>query len=117
MKTIESSLIPDTRLPNTSRKSSASNFTRRSLAPVRASAIAPGVREVRLWELPQGAVGRCQLGAEDRVTLSGVNGQCWVTLEGDRDDYLLQPGQSLAFSGPGRLVIEAVGGGAAVAVR
>jgi hypothetical protein len=93
-----------------------SNFTRRALAPVRASAIAPGLREVRLWELPQGAVGRCQLSADDRVTLTGVHGQCWVTQQGDRRDYLLIPGKTLSFSGPGRLVFEAVADVATLAV-
>jgi len=90
--------------------------TRRALAPARASAIAPGLREVRLWELPTGAVGRCQLGADDRVTLTGVDGQCWVTQQGDRHDYLLVPGKTLSFSGPGRLVFEAVGQAATLAV-
>jgi hypothetical protein len=91
-------------------------FTRRSLAPVRASTIAPGLRELRLWELPQGAVGRCELGANDRVTLTGVEGQCWVTQQGDRHDYLLVPAQTLSFSGPGRLVFEAVANSATLAV-
>jgi len=92
------------------------NLGRRALAPVRASAIAPGLREVRLWELPQGAVGRCQLAAGDRVTLTGVQGQCWVTQQGDRHDYLLVPGKTLSFSGPGRLVFEAVADAATLAV-
>jgi hypothetical protein len=91
-------------------------FTRHPLAPAHASVIAPGLRELRLWELPQGAVGRCQLTAEDRVTLTGVVGQCWVTQQGDRHDYLLVPGKTLIFSGPGRLVFEAVADSATLAV-
>ena len=91
-------------------------FTRRSLAPVRASAIAPGLRELRLWEFPQGAVGRCELGAGDRVMLTGVEGQCWVTQQGDRHDYLLEPGKTLSFQGPGLLVFEAVADSATLAV-
>ncbi len=98
------------------RTSLSSNFTRRLLAPARASAIAPGLRELRLWELPQGAVGRCELGATDQVTLTGVEGQCWVTQQGDRHDYLLVPGETLSFSGPGRLVFEAVADFATLAV-
>lgn len=92
------------------------NLGRRALAPVRASSIAPGLREVRLWELPRGAVGRCQLEVGDKVTLTGVEGQCWVTQQGDRHDYLLSPGQTLSFSGPGRLVFEAVADSATLAV-
>jgi hypothetical protein len=91
-------------------------FTRHALAPARASVIAPGLREVRLWELPKGAVGRCQLAADDQVTLAGVQGQCWVTQQGDRHDYLLRTGQTLTFSGPGRLVFEAMTEPATLAV-
>ena len=94
----------------------ASTLTHPSLAPARASAIAPGLRELRLWELPQGAVGRCELAAGDRVTLTGVEGQCWVTQQGDRHDYLLVPGKTLSFRGPGRLVFEAVADSATLAV-
>jgi len=94
----------------------ALSLTRLPIAPARASAIAPGLREVRLWELPTGAVGRCQLCAGDRVTLTGVAGQCWVTQQGDRHDYLLVAGKTLTFSGPGRLVFEAVGQAATLAV-
>ena len=93
-----------------------SAFTRRMLAPARAYAIAPGLRELRLWELPQGAVGRCELADGDRVTLTGVEGQCWVTQQGDRHDYLLVPGETLSFQGPGRLVFEAVAASATLAV-
>jgi hypothetical protein len=99
-----------------SRALPASNFTRRALAPARASAIAPGLREVRLWELPPRAVGRCELAVGDRVTLTGVQGQCWVTQQGDRHDYLLVPGKTLSFTGPGRLVFEAVADSATLAV-
>lgn len=91
-------------------------LTNRSLAPVRASSIAPGLRELRLWELPQGAVGRCELEEGDRVTLTGVEGQCWVTQQGDRHDYLLVPGKTRSFRGPGMLVFEAVGDSATLAV-
>ena len=98
------------------RKQIGSHVSRRMLTPARASAIAPGLRELRLWELPQGAVGRCELDAGARVTLTGVDGQCWVTQQGDRHDYLLVPGKTLSFRGPGRLVFEAVGDSATVAV-
>jgi hypothetical protein len=113
----------DSHLPSESARSTItprvplnSVFTRRALAPVRASAIAPGLREVRLWELPAGAVGRCQLVAGDTVTLTGVAGRCWVTQQGDRKDYLLVLGKTLAFRGPGRLVFEAVADSATLAV-
>jgi hypothetical protein len=117
MKLLDSQSAPTaTRSAVNARTLPALELTRRTLAPARASAIAPGLREVRLWELPPGAVGRCQLGAEDRVTLTGVAGQCWVTQQGDRHDYLLVPGKTLTFSGPGRLVFEAVGQAATLAV-
>lgn len=117
MKTLDTDFRPAAdRTTTASRALSSSAFTRRALAPARASSIAPGLREVRLWELPRGAVGRCQLGADDRVTLTGVLGQCWVTQQGDRHDYLLVPGQTLSFNGPGRLVFEAVADAATLAV-
>jgi hypothetical protein len=98
------------------RNNAPSTFSRRMIAPAHASAIAPGLREVRLWELPEGAVGHCELSAGDRVTLTGVEGQCWVTQQGDRHDYLLVPEATLSFSGPGRLVFEAVADAATLAV-
>jgi hypothetical protein len=98
------------------RESFAPMLANRSLAPVRASSIAPGLRELRLWELPQGAVGRCELEVGDRVALTGMEGQCWVTQQGDRHDYLLVPGKTLSFRGPGMLVFEAVGDSATLAV-
>lgn len=117
MKLIDSTLPAESARPSiASRAPLASNFTRRALAPARASAIAPGLREVRLWELPAGAVGRCQLVAGDTVTLAGVQGRCWVTQQGDRKDYLLVPGKTLTFRGPGRLVFEAVADSATLAV-
>jgi hypothetical protein len=118
MKILESEFSAGTtnRAASVPRESFASMLTHRSLAPVRASAIAPGLRELRLWELPQGAVGRCELEAGDRVTLTGVEGQCWVTQQGDRHDYLLVPGKTLSFCGPGMLVFEAVADSATLAV-
>ena len=37
-------------------------------------------------------------------------GQLWVTLEGDATDYLIQAGEMLQFSKPGKLVIEVLAG-------
>jgi hypothetical protein len=116
MKILDTDFDSETTHALTTSRTAASRFSRRTLAPARASAIAPGLRELRLWELPQGAVGRCELGAGDRATLTGVHGQCWVTQQGDRHDYLLVPGKTLAFSGPGRLVFEAVADTATLAV-
>ncbi len=117
MKILDSDFSSETtRAALAPRAVKGSTLTHRTLAPARASVIAPGLRELRLWELPQGAVGRCELAAGDRVTLTGVEGQCWVTQQGDRHDYLLVPGKTLNFSGPGRLVFEAVGDCATLAV-
>jgi hypothetical protein len=117
MKTLDSNFRSETSIATSATRSlPALPLTRHPIAPARASVIAPGLREVRLWELPPGAVGRCQLGADDRVTLTGVAGQCWVTQQGDRHDYLLVPGKTLTFRGPGRLVFEAVGQAATLAV-
>ena len=120
MKTLDSQSRSDSESRNRAaqapRTALDSAFTRRMLAPARASAIAPGLRELRLWELPQGAVGRCELAAGDRVSLTGVEGQSWVTQQGDRHDYLLIPGETLTFTGPGRLVFEAVAKSATLAV-
>lgn len=118
MKMLESEYAVETakRATIVPLESSAPMLANRSLAPVRASSIAPGLRELRLWELPEGAVGRCELEVGDRVTLTGVEGQCWVTQQGDRHDYLLVPGKTLSFRGPGMLVFEAVGDSATLAV-
>ena len=118
MKMLESDISSDTtnRTASVPRKTFAPTLSNRTLAPVRASTIAPGLRELRLWELPQGAVGRCELAVGDRVTLTGVEGQCWVTQQGDRHDYLLVPEKTLTFRGPGRLVFEAVADAATLAV-
>jgi hypothetical protein len=117
MKTLDlpiaSGIASNVRAP---RINATSTFSRRMLTPARASTIAPGLREVRLWELPQGAVGHCELAAGDCVTLTGVEGQCWVTQQGDRHDYLLVPAATLSFNGPGRLVFEAVADAATLAV-
>ena len=41
-------------------------------------------------------------------TLVLHKGQLWATLEGDAVDYLVQAGQTLYFSTPGKLVLEAL---------
>lgn len=37
-----------------------------------------------------------------------VDGSAWITLEGDRNDYVIGPGEELRLTGEGRVVIEAL---------
>lgn len=53
-------------------------------------------------------VASLDLSADDRLRLSTSNGSAWVTLEGSPDDFVLSSSSPLDFTGPGRLVIEAL---------
>ncbi|MCW1883529.1 DUF2917 domain-containing protein [Luteolibacter flavescens] len=57
------------------------------------------------------AVVSLDLSTGDRLRLATDAGTAWVTMEGRADDLALTASQALAFSGPGRLVIEAIDGG------
>jgi len=54
------------------------------------------------------AVASLDLSADDRLRLVTRGGSAWVTLEGSPEDFALTPSNPLEFTGPGRLVIEAL---------
>jgi len=54
------------------------------------------------------AVASLDLGADDCLGLTTRGGSAWVTLEGDSEDFALSTTSPLKFTGPGRLVIEAL---------
>ncbi|MHA3774596.1 DUF2917 domain-containing protein [Verrucomicrobiota bacterium sgz303538] len=60
----------------------------------------------RAIQLPKGSVYSCQLDAGKSVELRGLEGTCWVTLEGDSNDYVLESGSGVTLTGPGLLVTE-----------
>jgi hypothetical protein len=58
--------------------------------------------------LPQGELRTWRLPAGQTLMLTGWKGRAWVTMEGDQGDYVLEPGRSLDFVGPGLLVLQAL---------
>lgn len=61
--------------------------------------------------LPEGELRAWRLFAGQALRLTGWNGHAWVTMEGDRGDYVLEPGGSLHIVGPGVLVLQALEAG------
>lgn len=61
--------------------------------------------------LSQGELRTWRLQAGQTLMLTGRKGHAWVTMEGDRVDHILEPGRSLDFVGPGRLVLQALEAG------
>jgi hypothetical protein len=58
--------------------------------------------------LKRRAVTSLDLTAGDRLRLTTRDGIAWVTLEGSAEDFVLSSASPLEFTGPGRLVIEAL---------
>lgn len=58
--------------------------------------------------LKRRAVASLDLSADVCLRLTTRNGNAWVTLEGIADDFALTSSSPLEFTGPGRLVIEAL---------
>jgi hypothetical protein len=56
------------------------------------------------------AVASLDLTADACLRLTTRGGTAWVTLEGAADDFVLTCSNPLEFTGPGRLVIEALEG-------
>jgi hypothetical protein len=53
-------------------------------------------------------VASLDLSADDRLRLTTADGAAWVTLQGSPDDSVLTSSCPLEFTGPGRIVIEAL---------
>jgi hypothetical protein len=60
--------------------------------------------------LKRRAVASLDLAADDCLRLTTRDGTAWVTLEGSANDFVLTCSDPLEFTGPGRLVIEALEG-------
>ena len=56
--------------------------------------------------LRKGALHSIRLGALSAVKIRITQGLCWVSMEGDRNDYVAGPNCELRFTGPGLLVLE-----------
>lgn len=57
-------------------------------------------------QLPKGAVHSCHLAADTSMQIRVTAGALWITFEGDLEDYVLEDGETMTFSGPGLLVAE-----------
>jgi hypothetical protein len=66
------------------------------------------------YVLPRGHV--CGWGLAKGGVLRVVRGRVWVTQAGDSGDYVLGAGERFVASRPGRVVVEALGGVAEIAV-
>lgn len=86
----------------------SANFTRASTVEARLSPLADAVSvplavgAVRVLDLEPGSVIRC------------LQGQAWITLDGDGCDYRLSPGQTYRPTRRVRPVLQAIGGPALV---
>lgn len=65
---------------------------------------------VRTLSLKEREVHSFDLLESERCSLRIHEGVAWATLEGDPTDHVLIASSCTGFTGPGRLVIEAVGG-------
>jgi len=59
-------------------------------------------------DLPKGAVRSYDRHGADGVSV--LEGRVWVTRDNDLRDHVLHAGESLVFSGRGRMVVEALSG-------
>ena len=65
---------------------------------------------LRTLSLRAGEVHSLDLLENERCSLHIHEGAAWATMEGDAQDYVLTATSRPRFTGPGRLVIEAIGG-------
>jgi hypothetical protein len=56
--------------------------------------------------LKSGETRSLHLAPEEAVEIHVTTGACWVTLEGDREDYVVPQMESLLLEGPGLLVVQ-----------
>ncbi len=47
---------------------------------------------------------------EPGLRITGVSGTSWVTVDGDPEDLILEPGDTHAFKHGGRALVQALGG-------
>jgi hypothetical protein len=70
-----------------------------------------------VWSLAKGQLRSLFLAEGERLHIEVLHGECWITMEGDANDYVLSPGSSLHFFGPGLAIVEALSGSVEVAAR
>jgi hypothetical protein len=46
------------------------------------------------------------LAAEEGAEVHAATGRFWITLEGDREDYVVSAGETMLLEGPGLVVLE-----------
>ena len=88
-----------------------------TLADVRPFAVETHSPTFRVLALRERGIHSIDLAEEEHCRLSIQEGSAWVTMEGCPDDFALTTDHPRAgFTGPGRLVIEALGGGVTVRI-
>jgi hypothetical protein len=56
--------------------------------------------------LAKGRTRAFQIPDHTSLEVHVASGACWVTLEGDREDYVVSETETLLLSGPGLVVVE-----------
>jgi hypothetical protein len=67
----------------------------------------PATRQISLGK---GGTVSLHLRAGESVRVQGRAGVLWVTMEGDRRDYVIAEGRSAGFTTPGLLVLQGLAG-------
>jgi hypothetical protein len=69
----------------------------------------------QVWSLAKGELRSLFLAEGEHLHIEVLHGECWITMEGDANDYVLSAGSSLHFIGPGLAIVEALSGSVEVA--
>lgn len=80
------------------------------------SSAASPVAQGSVWSLAKGQLRSLFLAEGEHRQIEVLHGECWITMEGDANDYVLSAGSSLHFIGPGLAIVEALSGSVEVAV-
>lgn len=67
--------------------------------------------------LAKGKTRSIHLAHGEMANVYVTKGMAWITMEGDRHDYVLETNEHLRFHGPGQLVMEAIEGDVEVTFR
>ena len=68
----------------------------------------------KLISIQSGGLHACPVAAA--IVISARSGTVWVTRAGDLRDHVVKTGQSVHLVGNGRVVVQALGGGACIAL-
>jgi len=77
---------------------------------------ASSAAQAPVWSLAKGQLRSVLLAEGEHRQIEVLHGECWITMEGDANDYVLSAKESLKFNGPGLVLIEALSGSAEVTV-